>query len=90
MSEAKILIKEIAEWVVADGRRDGIWSLSEFTSIKDVAAESLSKHQGELDLERLSKHAGPHVYLEGLTSLSDAAAEHLGRHEEGFSSTDCP
>ena len=57
MSEAKILTKEIVEWVVADGRWDGFWSLSEFTAIEDVAAESLSKHQGELDLDRLSKHA---------------------------------
>lgn len=38
-------------------------------SLSDIAAESLRKH------------AGPHIYLEGLPDLSDAAAEHVGWHE---------
>ena len=38
------------------------------TSLSDAAAESLSKHEGALDLS-------------GLTSLSDAAAESLARHK---------
>ncbi len=42
--------------------------LSEATNITDGAAESLSKHQGDLNLD-------------GLTELSDAAAESLSKHK---------
>ena len=41
--------------------------LSECTKIEDAAAESLSKHQGDL-------------YLSSLTELSDAAVKHLEKH----------
>jgi len=39
-----------------------------FTAVEDAAAESLSKHEGSLNLSRL-------------TSLSDAAVESLSKHE---------
>ena len=58
MSEENILTKDIAEEFLKD---DQSVSLLEFTSIEDSAAESLSKHQGQLSLD-------------GLTELSDAAA----------------
>jgi len=65
----------------------------ELTSITSKAAESLSKHKGNLDLigltflsdnaaESLSKHKGP-LFLDGLTSLSDNVAKSLSKHEEG-------
>jgi hypothetical protein len=63
MSKEHILTLEIAEQFLEDP--DSI-SLDEYTSIQDAAAESLSKHQGEL-------------YLSGLTQLSDAAAESLSK-----------
>ena len=60
-------------------------------SLSDAAAESLSKHKGELSLqglrslpnaaaESLSKHEGD-LSLSGLRSLSDAAAESLSKHK---------
>ena len=66
-------------------------SLSGLTELSDAAAESLSKHQGELWLngltelsdaaaESLSKHEGT-LGLNGLRELSDAAAESLSKHE---------
>ena len=61
MSEEKVLTKEIAEQFLADYRSV---DLSEFTEIKDAAAESLSKYKGWLNLD-------------GLTELSDFAAESL-------------
>jgi len=65
-------------------------SFDGLTSLSDVAAESLSKHEGDLSLygltsladaaaEILSKHKGD-LHLGGLTSLSDAAAESLSKH----------
>jgi len=39
------------------------------STISDIAAESLSKHKGEL-------------WLSGLTTLSDTAAEHLSKHKD--------
>ena len=68
MSDEKVLTKEITEQFLAD--EDSV-DLSEFTSIKDEATESLSKFEG--------------VYLElsNLTTLSDAAAESLSKHEGG-------
>lgn len=65
MSNEIVLTKEIADQFVAD---DDSVDLSAFTAFEDAAAESLSKHEGEL-------------YLHGLTSLSDAAAESLSKHE---------
>ena len=64
---------------------------SGLTELSDAAAESLSKHEGKLDLpgltelsdaaaESLSKHQGG-LELSGLTELSDAAAESLSKHE---------
>jgi len=61
---SKVLTKEIAEEWIAD--EDSI-DLDEFVAIDDAAAESLSKHKGELRL--------------GLTKLSDAAAESLSKHK---------
>ena len=45
-------------------------NLPYLTELSDVAAESLSKHKGEL-------------CLNGLTELSDAAAESLSKHQFG-------
>ncbi len=61
------------------------------TELSEVAAESLSKHQGTLDLigltklsdavaESLSKHQGD-LDLRGLRKLSDAAAESFSKHK---------
>ena len=47
---------------------DTLFSLEGLTTLSDAAAESLSKHEGEIDLC-------------GLTNLSDAAAESLSKHE---------
>ena len=66
MSEEKVLTKEIAAQFLAD--EDSV-DLSEFTTIEDGAAESLSKHEGG------------NLSLEGLTELSDAAAQSLSKHE---------
>ncbi len=63
----------------------------ELTFITSKIAESLSKHEGFLDLrgltslsdsaaESLSKHEG-NLYLSGLTSLSDSAAESFSKHK---------
>ena len=65
MSNEKILTKEIAKQFLESVN---LVALSEFTAIEDEAAESLSKHEGDL-------------FLDGLTSLSDAAAESLSKHE---------
>ena len=59
-----ILTQKIARQFIA-GK---VKSLEPFTSIDDAAAESLSKHQGTLDLR-------------GLRELSDAAAESLSKHQ---------
>ena len=61
----KRLTEEIAEQFLAD---EESVNLKEFTALDDDAAESLSKHKGDL-------------WLNGLTSLSDAAAESLSKHE---------
>ena len=66
MSEEKVLTKEIAEQFLAD--EDSV-DLSEFTTIEEAAAESLSKHESW------------HLSLDGLTKLSDAAAESLSKFE---------
>ena len=67
-------------------------AISDLTSLSDAAAESLSKHQGDLNLrgllgslsdaaaESFSKHQGD-LDLDGLESLSDAAAESLSKHQ---------
>ena len=65
MSDGKVLTKEIAEQFLAD---NGSVDLSEFTEIKDAAAESLSNFRG-------------YIYLNGLTELSDAAAESLSKRQ---------
>jgi len=93
MSDEKVLTKEVAEEFLADTESV---DLSEYTMIEDVAAESLSKHDGGLYLngltslsdgpghialaESLSKSEG-FLNLEGLKKLSDAAAESLSKHE---------
>ena len=66
MSNDKVLTKNIAKQFLED--EDSAVDLGEFTAIEDAAAESLSKHEGDL-------------YLNGLTSLSDAAAESLSKCE---------
>jgi hypothetical protein len=71
--------------------------LGYLTSLSDAGAESLSKHEGDLDLRRLttlsdgpghialaeslSKQKGM-VSLGGLTTLSDAAAESLSKCQD--------
>ncbi len=59
------LTKKIAERFLADPDSVYLWG---FTAVEDDAAESLGKHEGELQLN-------------GLTSLSDVAAESLSKHE---------
>ena len=59
MVSDSILTKEIAEQFVADKYSV---HLDQYNVIEDAAAESLSKHQGDLNLD-------------GLTGLSVAAAE---------------
>ena len=82
------LTQKIAEEFIAD--EDSV-DLSEFTTIEDTVAKSLSKHEVSLSLgglkelsdaaaESLSKHKGD-IELNGLTSLSEAAAESLSKHE---------
>jgi len=61
MSDENVLTAKIAEQFLAD--EDSV-DLSKFTAIEVGGAESLSKYEGELDLN-------------GLTILSDAAAESL-------------
>ena len=61
-----------------------------FNLLSDAEVESLSKHEGELDLsltilsdtaaESLSKHKGD-LCLDGLTELSAAAAQSLSKHK---------
>ena len=68
--------------------------LTGLTELSDAAAESLSKHKGNLGLNRLttlsdaaalslSKYEG-NLVLKGLTELTDVAAENLGKHAGGF------
>ena len=91
MSEEKVLTKEIAEQFLAN---NGSVDLSEFTEIKDAAAESLSNFRGYIYLngltelsdaaaESLSNFQGD-LYLNGLTELSDAAAESLSKFQGGY------
>jgi len=65
------------------------------TFITPLIAESLSKHEGTLDLEGLttlsdtaieflSKHKG-HLSLSSLTTITDTAAEHLSKHKGDLS-----
>jgi|GEM_PF-2987702 len=61
MSDEKVLTKEIAEQFLAE--EDSV-DLSEFTTIEDGAAESLSK-------------SGSSLWLNGLTTLSECAATSL-------------
>ena len=79
----------LTQAIVLDRDQD-LNDLDTFTSIEDAAAESLSKHKGEIWLnglttisdaaaESLSKHMG-NLYLGGLTTLSAAAAESLSKH----------
>ena len=68
MSNDKVLTKNIAKQFSNLLRR----TLNEFTAIEDAAAKSLSKHEGDLNLD-------------GLTSLSDAAAESLSKCEGALS-----
>jgi len=69
----------------------GILTFTRLTSLSDTAAESLSKHKGDLwffgltslstgAAEGLSKHRGT-LWIEFQTSLSDAAAEALSQHK---------
>ena len=58
------LTLEVAQEFLKDNDAVHLW---EFNSIGDAAAESLAKHEGNLDLS-------------GLTTLSDAAAKALGKH----------
>jgi serine/threonine protein kinase/uncharacterized protein YfaT (DUF1175 family) len=93
MSDGKVLTREIAEQFLAD---ENTVRLSEFTTIEDAAAESLSKHEGAaLDLsaitqlsdsaaESLSKHEGAALELSAITQLSDSAAESLSKYEGGL------
>ena len=69
MSNEKILTKEIAKQFLESVN---LVALSEFTAIEDEAAESLSKHEGDL-------------FLDGLTILSDAAAESLSKYKRDLS-----
>lgn len=62
-----ILRKEIAQQFIDQEIDD----LSSYQEIEPDAAESLSRHQGGLDLR-------------GLTELSDAAAESLSRHGKAW------
>jgi len=62
------LTKEIAERFLADEDSVDLW---EFTELEDAAAESLSKHKGDLGLN-------------SLTALSDAAAERFRKHVGGL------
>ena len=64
-ASGSVLTVEIANQYLADSASV---KTDQFTSIKDAAAEALSKHDGDL-------------YLRGLTSLSDVAAEALSKHE---------
>jgi len=81
-----ILTNKIAEQFLADPESV---ELFEFTAIKDSAAESLSKHKGDLELwsieelsdaaaESLSKLNG-NLDLCGVTEISDAVAESLSK-----------
>jgi hypothetical protein len=88
MSDENVLTKEIVEQYLKD--EDAV-DLKAFTAIEADAAETLSKHGGQLELsglENLSDAAAEHfsqhkreLFLYGLTSLSDAAAESLSKHE---------
>ena len=80
----------LTQAIVLDRDQD-LNDLDTFTSIDDAAAESLSKHKGDLSLgglttlsdaaaESLSKHKGE-LSLYGPTTLSDAAAESLSKHK---------
>ena len=90
ISDEQVLTKEIAAQFEAD--EDSV-DLREFATIEGAAAESLSKHKGDLCLsgltslsdaaaESLSKHAGG--LLLGLTALSNSVAESLSKHEGGL------
>jgi hypothetical protein len=92
LSEFTAIEDEAAE--VLSKRESGHYvgiGLDGLKSLSDAAAESLSKHKGDLSLngltsltdaaaEILSKHEGG-LDLYGLTSLSDAAAESLSKKE---------
>ena len=69
MSNEKVLTKKIVTQFLKEEIRRV--DFCEFTAIEDKAAESLSKHRHNLDLN-------------GLTSLSDAAAESLSKHMDSF------
>jgi hypothetical protein len=86
--ENKVLTKKIAKQLLSDKSVD---EAGDFTSIEDSAAESLSKHKGEVCLSGLtelsdaaaksfSKHKGM-LWLGGLSELSDTAAESLSKHQ---------
>ena len=71
---AKELTDEAAE--ILAGYEGGLY-LTGLTSLSDAAAESLSKHVGDLNFSSWDQSGL-------LTSLSDAAAESLSKHEGGL------
>ena len=84
---SKLLTAKIAAQFLTDR---GAVALSEFTTIEDAAAESLSRYEGFLSLgglttlsdtaaAALSRHKGD-LELNGLAALSDAQMEMLSRH----------
>ena len=68
MNDEKILTLKITEQYLADS--DSV-ELMTFTAMEDAAAESLSKHKGDLNFG-------------GLTSLSDATAKSLSNYNGYF------
>ena len=85
----QVITKEIAEQYLAD--HDSV-PLYLFTSMTEAAAESLSKYQGNLNLEglteisegvaeSLSKNQGGAIVLSGLTEISEGVAESLSKHQ---------
>ena len=88
--EQKILAKGVAStWLACRDDEESV-DFSSFTGIEEEAADVLSKHKGELNLngltelsdavaESLSKFEGDYLQLDGLTELSDAAAESLSK-----------
>jgi|GEM_PF-964205 len=93
-ADSTALAERLVEILSSDASKNNVllkWRTQFMSELSDQDSESLSKHEGHLDLDSLTalsdaaakslgKHAGQ-LRLAGLSNISDASAESLSKHE---------